>query len=224
MPSAAEMPMSFQSSRVLAALQKTAANSYYCCPPELLEILLLASRLANERTDEPASIEKAMTTGAALLERVESVDIEAWAHRVHDISSLRFVDVGSRRQAAMTHKLAACLYTLQVVPELENNMPIGSKEELINDFFYHLAQTPEEDPNFKASAWPTFIAGAAASKPDQRAWAMARLQRLVVIVPWGFIYTAMDIMHHVWKRDPDGTSKKSWVQTLKDPNLNFLIV
>ena len=53
---------------------------------------------------------------------------------------------------------------------------------------------------------------------------MHRLVRLVAACPWGFITTAMQTLHVIWNLDGADKEGGSWVQRLKDPDLNFLIV
>jgi hypothetical protein len=97
-------------------------------------------------------------------------------------------------------------------------------EELSRQIFKHLSSIPDSDPNFKATTWPTFIAGAEASGRARREWVMDRLRRIVVSCPWGFLYTAMETLQVIWDLDNKGRGTKTWVQALKDSDMNLLIV
>ncbi|ODA83152.1 hypothetical protein RJ55_01662 [Drechmeria coniospora] len=214
----------FQSSRISQILEKAAANSYLCCPPEILAILHAASQLSNKNNDNDSS-DDISTTALSLIQKAQSFDIGIWANDVRQVSYLQHVSVQSRIHTGSAHRIAACLYILQAIPNLR---AIPGHDDLAktlsDDLFRHLSSVPEEDVNFKATAWPTFIAGAEASTLDRRAWVMDRLQKLVVSCPWGFLYTAMDTLQIIWHLDSQSDGARSWVQTLKDPNLNFLIV
>ncbi|GAB0134798.1 hypothetical protein EsDP_00003154 [Epichloe bromicola] len=214
----------FQPAQIPSILQRAAANSYLCCPPEILTILHSASQLSNVPSDV-ASQEKIRDAGLALIQEAQSFDINGWANDVRNISYLQDAPIQSRIHAGSAHRLAACLYILQAIPSLskmKNHDEMA--EQLSREIFEHLSSIPDEDPNFKATTWPTFIAGAEAHGRARRDWVMDRLQRLVVSCPWGFLYTAMEALQVIWDLDNKRKGTKSWVQTLKNPEMNFLIV
>ena len=53
---------------------------------------------------------------------------------------------------------------------------------------------------------------------------MERLQKVAVMYPWGFIFTAMETLQILWGLQGNANSSRSWLQTLKDPAMNFLLV
>lgn len=214
----------FQPSQIPSILQRAAANSYLCCPPEILSILHSASQLSN--TVAEADSEEDLTEAALeLIRRAQAFDIDKWAHDVRNISYLQNAPIESRIHAGSAHRLAACLYILQAIPSLSKMSRHDEiAEALSHDIFEHLSSIPDDDPNFKATTWPTFIMGAEASGRERRQWVIERLRRLVVSCPWGFLYTAMETLQVIWDLDNRGMGSKSWVQTLKDPEMNFLIV
>ncbi|EFY87307.1 acriflavine sensitivity control protein acr-2 [Metarhizium acridum CQMa 102] len=214
----------FQPSQIPYILQKAAANSYLCCPPEILTILHSASQLSNVSPDI-ASEEDVRAAGLALIQQAQAFDIDGWANDVRNMSYLQDALIQSRIHAGSAHRLAACLYILQAIPSMSKIKDHDDvAEALSRDIFKHLSSIPDNDPNFKATTWPTFIAGAEAGDHDRREWVMDRLQRLVRSCPWGFIYTAMETLQVIWDLDKKGQGTKSWVQTLKDPQMNFLMV
>lgn len=214
----------FQPSQIPSILQRAAANSYLCCPPEILTILHSASQLSNVSPDV-ASEEDVRAAGLVLIQEAQAFDINGWANDVRNMSYLQDAPIQSRIHAGSAHRLAACLYILQAIPSMSQMNDHGQvAEALSRDIFKHLSSIPDNDPNFKATTWPTFIAGAEASGRARREWVMDRLQRLVRSCPWGFIYTAMETLQVIWDLDNKGQGTKSWVQTLKDPQMNFLMV
>ncbi|GJN76991.1 hypothetical protein PLIIFM63780_000479 [Purpureocillium lilacinum] len=214
----------FQPSQIPSILGRAAANSYLCCPPEILAILHAASQLSNASTDAHSD-DEIRAAGLALIQRAQAFDINAWANDVRNISYLQDAPIQSRIHAGSAHRLAACLYILQAIPSLSEMKGHDEvAESLSRDIFKHLSSIPDDDPNFKATTWPTFIVGAEATGRVRREWVMNRLRRLVVSCPWGFLYTAMDTLQVIWSLDGQNKGTRGWVQTLKDPKLNFLIV
>lgn len=211
----------FQASQIPLILEKAAANSYLCCPPEILAILYSASEISNF-PPEIMSPEESAQAGSALIRRAQAFNIDAWANNARNVPYLRDTPIQSRVHAGSAHRLAACLYTLKAIPSMSTLESYdGVAEALREEIFEHLSCVPDDDPNFKATSWPTFIAGAETSSEERQQWVMDRLQRLSVCCPWGFLYTAMDTLPVIWELD---LGQRSWVQTLKDPEMNFLIV
>lgn len=221
MPMAHTMQNYFEAEQIPLILGKAADNSYLCCPPEILQILHSASQLSNVPPDV-MSPEDVVAAGVSLVQQAQEFDIETWAATIHSISYLKSVPLESRIHAGCAHRLAACLYILQAVPEAADVLDPKISETLSRDVFDHLSKIPEDDPNFKATSWPTFIAGAGTLDGTKRIWVMDRLQRLVISCPWGFLYTAMEALPVIWGLEDKGSH--NWLQALKDPDLNFLLV
>ncbi|KAM0275919.1 hypothetical protein ACHAQH_007261 [Verticillium albo-atrum] len=212
----------FQSAQISSILQRATANSYLCCPPEILEILLAAAQLSNANTDDEASSALVTEAGIQLLTRAQSFDIRAWANDILTVTYLANIPIESRIHAGSAHAMAACLYLLQAIPVVRHYLPANTQELFEQELMHHLSSIPDDDPNFKATTFPTFIAGAETRDPLKQAWVMDRLQRLLRNTPWGFIYTAMEALPQIWSLADDNSL--GWVQTLKDPKMNFLIV
>ncbi|KAK1471076.1 hypothetical protein CCUS01_06190 [Colletotrichum cuscutae] len=217
----------YQASQASAVLGRAAANSYLCCPPDVLQILLAASQLSNQPTDDLESAASIAQAAAQLLEQALSFDTHDWAYEPRTISYFKHIPVESRIHAGSAHRLAACLYILHALPSASILVPVD-RDELDSQMFYHLSCIHDEDPNFKATCLPTFIAGAGTSDPERRKWILDRLKRLMIATPWGFIMTAMDTLQTIWNLeesvDPDTQTERTWVQKLRASNLNFLIV
>ncbi|KAK1574726.1 fungal-specific transcription factor domain-containing protein [Colletotrichum navitas] len=217
----------YHSAQVSSVLGKAAANSYFCCPPDILQILLTASQLSNRSTEDLDSAADVAQGAAQILQQALSFDVNDWAYEPRTISYFRNIPVESRIHAGSAHRLAACLYILHALPSASILVPVD-REELDSQMFYHLSCIHDEDPNFKATCLPTFIAGAGTSDPERRKWILDRLRRLMIATPWGFIMTAMDMLQTIWNLeesvDPHTQTERTWVQKLKASNLNFLIV
>ena len=220
-PSIPEPSTYFHSRQARAVLEKT-ANSYFCCPPEVLEILLLASQLNNHEADASVPDDMVTSAGIALFQRAHNVDVLSWARKVREIPALSSSSVGSRFRCGSAHRLAITLYIVQAVPSLEAWLGDGVVDALIDNFFHSLDSIPPEDLNFKATAWPTFIYGSMAKTPARQAWVVDRFKALAEECPWGFLYTAMDTLQLLWKLEAEGKLTKSWLKTLRDPELNLM--
>lgn len=214
----------FDAAQIPMILERAAANSYLCCPPESLEILYAASQLANVEIVDDESAARVATAGAELLKNAQDLDIRAWAVDALNIDYLHEIPLESRINTGSAHRLAACIYIVQAIEPV--GKLVGSEGAMALDraMFDQLSKIPPEDPNFKATSWPTFIFGAGAKCPERQSWVMERLHRLVLTCPWGFIYTAMETLQIIWNLHSSEMGGRSWVQTLKDPALNFLIV
>ncbi|KAK6216999.1 acriflavine sensitivity control protein acr-2 [Colletotrichum tabaci] len=217
----------YQSAQISSILGKATTNSYLCCPPDILQILLAASQLSNRTTNDLESAADVAQAAAQILQQALSFDVHDWAYEPRTISYFKHIPVESRIHAGSAHRLAACLYILHALPSASILVPVD-REELDSQIFYHLSCIHDEDPNFKATCWPTFVAGAGTSDPERRKWILNRLKMLMIATPWGFIMTAMDTLHTIWNIeesvDPDTQVERTWVQKLKASNLNFIIV
>ncbi|KOS20752.1 Acriflavine sensitivity control protein acr-2 [Escovopsis weberi] len=222
--------LNFEAAQIRLVLSKATANSYFSCPPEILEILYAASRLSSgasqhHHPEGEGEGEGEVTAAAiALFNQAQALDVEAWAANTGGMSSLRNVCHRSRSHAGSAHRAAACLYILQAIPAAGEELAGGLADQVREDLYRHLSSIADDDPNFKATSWPTFIAGAEAVDAERRAFIMDRLGRLVCHTPWGFIYTAMDTLPVLWSLVEQHQGSKSWVQILQDTNFNFLIV
>lgn len=223
MPTRYATSLSFESSQIPFVLGKTVANSYLCCPPEVMEILHTASQLSNNAVEHQPNEEITMAA-TELVKRAQAYDIYGWARDTAKALSLSNESMQSRMHAGSAHRLAACIYILQAVPSVGERLGPEFVTFLTDDLLAHLNMIPVEDPNFKATTWPTFIIGAETRNPERQKQIMERLRVMTTVCPWGFIHTAMDTLQVIWNLAAEERGSKSWVQTLRDPEMNFLIV
>ncbi|KAL6826268.1 fungal-specific transcription factor domain-containing protein [Trichoderma camerunense] len=223
MPARYAASLNFESSQIPFVLGKTVANSYLCCPPELMEILHEASQLSNSVIGDESN-EATTMAALALIDRAQAYDIYAWARDTARALDLPNDVMQSRMHAGASHRLAACIYILQAIPSAGERLGPEFAAFLTDDLLAHLNMMPVEDPNFKATTWPTFIIGAETRDPVRQKFIMERLRIMTTVCPWGFIHTAMETLQVIWNLAAEERGSKSWVQTLKDPEMNFLIV
>ena len=207
----------------MSILRKT-TNSYFCCPPEVLEVVHLASHLSRTTGGNALHEDEHLSTGFELLQRAQSVDVLAWALKARDIPALATSAIGSRYRAGSAHRLAACLYVMQAVPSLQKSVGEEVLEVIMDDLHHTLEAIPSSDSNFKSTAWPTFIFGATAKSGERKTWVVDRIRRLAVAYPWGYLNTSMETLEILWSLEAEGKLKKGWLPTLRDPKHNILVV
>lgn len=208
----------------MTVLEKT-TNSYFCCPPEVLEIIHLASQLSLA-PDASTGLgpRDGPSAGAELLHRAQSIDILTWALKIHETPALANTSIGSRFRAGSAHRLAACLYIMQAAPSLQEWVGEEVVEVMMDDLYHALEAIPPGDPNFKSTSWPTFIFGATAKTPERKTWVMDKLRRLALAYPWGYLNTSIETLQLLWGLDAEGKLPRSWLATLRDPQHNILVV
>ncbi|KAI5464895.1 fungal-specific transcription factor domain-containing protein [Mariannaea sp. PMI_226] len=199
-------------------------NNYYCCPPEVLEIMLTAAQLSSKVSGEVVSSDMITTAGAALFNRAQNIDVIAWAKQVETLPSTYCDPVLSRFRVASVHKLGLCLYILHAIPDLSQIFGEEMAGVLLDEIQQGLIAIPEDDPNFKATSWVTFVFGASVKTPERKEWVIDRIQRLILESPWGYWYAARDALQKLWALQADDNQNKSWVQLLRDLSMDLLVV
>ncbi|KAF5024215.1 hypothetical protein F66182_3729 [Fusarium sp. NRRL 66182] len=213
----------FESCEALQILNKT-TNSYYCCPPELLEMMLLASRLSNKKDDDVVSTDMVTAAGASLLDRAQNFDVVPWARQINNIPQSDYDPVLSRFQVATAHRLAICLYILNAIPSVQTWAGEHVADTIFDELHQVLTMIPDDDSNFKATTWITFVFGACAKTPEMKEWVTIQIKKLMLESPWGFLYAARDALQMLWNYQAEGMPMVSWVQTMRDLHMDFLIV
>lgn len=168
---------------------------------------------------------KVTEAGVSLMSRAISFDLDVWASNIKSKNMGRQVmAIESRKNAAATFQMACSLYILYAVPSTRPFLPADAEQTFERDLAFHLTSIPSQDFNFKLTLWPSFIAGALAKTEEQQVWAMDRIQKIATFLPWGFVYTAIDTLRVIWKMRVEDGGKQNWLQILKDPKVNFLLV
>ncbi|RBA11805.1 hypothetical protein FPRO05_14221 [Fusarium proliferatum] len=144
--------------------------------------------------------------------------------RVITDSSILVEDIDSRVHLAAAHRSAGCPYILQALPVVRSMRSIDT-DLLLGDVLSHLAAIDENDPYFKASSWPTFIAGAETRDPEKRTWILTRLLSIWEVCPWGYLFTAVEILKATWAmQDTRGSENVNWLHDLRGMGFGNLIV
>jgi hypothetical protein len=208
---------------VLSVLKRAEAHSYHCCPPEIMHILLSATRLCRTAASGQSRVDEAL----ALLHQARSVDVVEWVYSIRGLSDQD--DLSIRVSVALAHRAAACLYTLLAVPEAA---PFPeSVDMLVQEVLSNLADVPVDHIHLKGTIWPTFVVGAQTNDLAQRAWCIERMEAVWTrnpwICPWGYIRTAVQMMQQLWEardRAPAGPVKGNWLLEMQSMREKCLIV
>lgn len=205
-------------------MKRAEINSYLSCPAEILQIILVASQLSYETPCTDWSL-TAASEALSQIDQALAFNIPAWAAR---LQRANVADIDSRVHVASAHRSAACLYILQALP-LVRTVRVVDTDVLVDDILAHLAQIGEKDPYFKATSWPTFIAGAETRDAEKRAWSLGRLLAIWAICPWGYIFTAIEMLKATWHMQDAGgfggvDVGLNWLQGLKGMGFDYLIV
>lgn len=207
-------------------MKRVEVQSYLSCPPEILQIILQASQLSHENlavTSMTDSSLEAADQALALIDQALDFDIPGWANRIQQVANI--TDVESRVHSASAHRSAACLYILQALPLIRAVRPVDT-DFLVADILNNLTAIGEDDPFFKSTSWPIFIAGAETRDPEKRTWALKRLLRVWDICPWGYLITAIEMLKATWAlQDRNGNQGSvNWLRDLRGLGLENLIV
>ncbi|KAM0488155.1 hypothetical protein ACHAP7_001145 [Fusarium lateritium] len=210
-----------QAFQFLPVMKRVELTSYLSCPPEILNIILSASELSHEVpwTDQSLG---AADKAIALIDEALAVDIVAWADYLRQHNLIQ--DLDSRVHLAAAHRSAACLYILQALPLVRSVRSVDT-DFLLDDVLNNLTAIDENDPYFKASSWPTFVAGAETRDPERRMWALRRLLSIWQICPWGYLFTAIEMLKATWAmQDTRGSDNVNWLHDLRGMGFENLIV
>lgn len=206
---------------LLPVMERVEADSYLCCPVKILHLILDASQLSGDATG-PEIAPSVTASALKLIHRALAFDIHAWAVSLQPWTKVH--DLPSRTAVAMAHRAAVCLYILQAVPSTRHHSPV-SVPQLVSEIMTHLSSVDEQDPHFKATSWPTFIAGAEATWESSREWVLGRLMKMWGCCPWGYVFAAVEMLRRTWKmRDEGSVDEVGWLQEFWAMDKGFLIV
>ncbi|KND91919.1 Acriflavine sensitivity control protein acr-2 [Tolypocladium ophioglossoides CBS 100239] len=211
---------------LLPVMKRVEVNSYLSCPSEILQVILVASQLSYETPCTDWSL-SAADEALALIDQALAFDIPAWAAQLQRQPNV--TDIESGVHVASAHRSAACLYILQALPLARAVRPVDT-DFLVGDILGHLGQIGEGDPYFKATSWPTFIAGAETRDAEKRTWSLKRLLAIWEICSWGYIFTAIEMLKATWAMQDRAAIGRAavpgvnWLQGLKDMGFDYLIV
>ena len=156
-----------------------------------------------------------------ILEIVKMFNVSAWVSSLEQVSSGFALD--KRLHVGNAYKAAVQIYVIRATrDQLHDSMVL---EDLVSDVLEHLRFIPEDDYFFKATCWPTFIAGAETHNHESRRWISHRFEKGLQTLPWGYLLNAMDVLHAIWSNTNQGSTPDgvNWLTALKSSNVDWLI-
>jgi hypothetical protein len=211
---------------IIPSLTRAELNSYLSLPTPLLQTLFKACELSNRVSlgemlgADPTPL---LTQASDLLNTVQSFNVYAWAATLEgDPSSTRTL---SRIHTALAHQNAVTIYILRSVEQISPAPMAGlcDTENLVTEIITHLSLVGLTDPFFKATSWPTFIAGAETDNAVYREWAVQRLREFWNLIPWGYLRTEEDVMRRAWGLRDGQERRGGWIQQLKGMERHWLL-
>ena len=191
------------------------ANTCLSCPPILLHVFRDVSRFSSESDSGRLSKQQC----DYLLSVVWSFDVETWVSSLHKISTS--FDAVKRVHVGAAYKAAVSIYvTRATAPTSETILPL---ESLVSDVLAHLSAIPPDDWFFKATCWPTFIAGAETNNSTRRNAVVERFKLGMVTLPWGYLSDAIALLDRVWAQRNGPGASMDWLAALKSSDTDCLI-
>ncbi|KIW01108.1 uncharacterized protein PV09_07396 [Verruconis gallopava] len=186
------------------------ANICLSCPPLLLQVIRDVSR----RSPLPSS-EK-------LLAVVDAFNPKAWVSSLQRVSSS--FDVEMRTHIGFAYQAATKIYVLRAtVPSNPLITDRDSLEDLVSEVIAHLKYVPIDDPFFKTTCWPAFIAGAETNDENNRSWVSYHFKMGQKTLPWGYLSNALDLLQRVWTDKCRQETRTDWLMNLKLSENDWLI-
>ena len=87
----------------------------------------------------------------------------------------------------------------------------------------HLRFIPGDDWFFKATCWPTFMAGAETNIAGLRYVVVERFRTGMLDLPWGYLANAVDVLRSIWSQRADWRGNMDWLAGLKSSQTDILI-
>ncbi|KAF4452170.1 hypothetical protein F53441_4908 [Fusarium austroafricanum] len=160
-----------------SAIHYAARNSFICCPAEILQILWSTAMILQRQTVDDDTRINTTQRGIELITETMAFDVEGWSCDIQHVPLGRQVtDIQSRIHTGYTHQMACCLYIMYAIPSIKRLLPPDTEWDLEHGLMSHLRAITDDDPNFKTSFWPTFVAGAQTRDQGQQVWIMDRMR------------------------------------------------
>jgi hypothetical protein len=195
------------------------SNSCLSCPPLLLQVIRDVSRNTQSLNPE----DPPQKGNDKFLSVVDAFDPYTWAISLQQISSS--FDLDLRVHVGCAFKAAVKIYILRATMLSDSPSIIPSTlEQLVSEIILHLEFIPPGDYFFKATCWPALMAGAETNNPEQRLWVSRRFETAKQTMPWGYLSSALDLLHGVWTQKEQKGAGMDWLLHLKLSGKDWLIV
>ena len=238
-------------------------NNFASCPAQLMQCILTLVQLSET---SPLDTQEHESTVAGVLNTVRSFNPFEWALSMQSLSPC--ADLHQRTWIASAYQAAIALYAPRLVtssslkredqlrqrddeasPDSQDpnqaqlQLQIQSydepeREHLVNTIVTQLSQLDPDSGLFKSSIWPSFIAGAEATRPEHRSWALWHLAAVSKALPYKTSTFAMDVLVLIWRgmdgEDDDkgdggreglgkGSQGRGWIEMTRSLGADFFV-
>ncbi|KAL4899494.1 fungal-specific transcription factor domain-containing protein [Aspergillus multicolor] len=185
------------------ALRLAEVDHYSSCPSQISQLIISASSSYDMQSAAPSCCSDALTAQCILLS-IQFFDPTSWALDLQSQTPAAD-DFAERCHVGSAYKAAAALYVSQVISESHeyscNHLPTPEqRRELVTTVLHHAFHIPCDNPLFKSTIWPVFIAGAETTNPHDRTKVLLHWKELSRVVPWQSTVTAEQALKEIWAR------------------------
>ncbi|CRG92602.1 Acriflavine sensitivity control protein acr-2 [Talaromyces islandicus] len=229
-----------------AVLQRLEKTAWVGCPAYLLDAMFFvhAQRFSNYGNTpgydytlsflSSATGETATDSPLAILRHIDAFDPVAWAGEMQ--SYLFLSDVSHRVALACAYKAAVYLYARRVVSVFgfgrDADEDWKDRDTVERDLVHNLSLIRPDDEHFKCTIWPTFIAGAESTLPEQRAFTLQNLYLLWNDFCSVNLHNAACVLKMMWQKQDERSrssetatcSEFDWIQELDQSRTDWLFI
>lgn len=224
-----------------AVLQRLEKTAWVGCPAYLLDAMFFvhAQRFSNSGSTPGYAYSLSFPSPAtigdpplAILRHIDAFDPVAWAGEMQ--AYLLLSDVSQRVALACAYKAAVYLYARRVVSmfgllfDRDSDEAWKDRDTVERDLVHNLSLIRADDEHFKCTIWPTFIAGAESTLPEQRAFTLQRLYLLWNDFCSVNLHNAACVLKMMWQKQDEPPSSDGgefdWIQELDQSRTDWLFI
>jgi len=144
------------------------------------------------------------------LESIRSYDISSWA--AFATTSDSTVSYDDMMHLGTIWKLAAEIYACRLTQNLTEDSELHNESPSVHKLIAAYAFLERKDDELiKCLIWPTFIAGAASTSSENRAWVLKTLDRIWQVGHCANTKNAAEVLRNLWKKQGQSDSGSSHI-------------
>jgi hypothetical protein len=203
-------------------------------PTTLLSLINAGNRISQHNLSIP--LETRQNKLFVLICAAKSFNPRGWAKGLRPPSA---TVIEQRTMIARAHKAAVTIYLSRLLISLYPiTKPSCDFEALVTEVLDNISSIDINSALFKATTWPSFIAGAETILVERQHWVARRFQERWEVEPWGLLQGARETLETIWAlkrvRAEDTRTLTSverklgtdgdWVQYLRETGVDWLIL
>lgn len=179
---------------LLPLFESIHTSNHMTFPLELLQTLATTCELLRDGSEIGPSNLSVKELVSSAIDRISSINAREWAEtysRTHSCNSCPS-DIDIRVHLCEAHKAAGIIFLARAAAATTKTPLKIYHARLLRS----LVCIVQGQYLFKATSWPTFIAGMEAEDPDVRLWSIKRLETICTILPYDFIRRAARMLEN----------------------------